>query len=187
MSPLCAFGCLYAASGYPCKNRCIEHDYTPDEEDPVIQVKRLTPTAKLPTKATNGSAGFDLYLDDERIVLVPVFDNPGANYDRRVLASTGISIAIPEGYVGDIRPRSGLAAKDGVTVLNSPGTIDSDYRGEVKVLLINADGVNPRAFRRGDRIAQLVITKIHPDNEVVEVGDLPETDRGNGGFGSTGG
>jgi dUTP pyrophosphatase len=125
---------------------------------------------------TPGAAGMDLLaaLDGE-LVLAP---------GERRLVPTGLAVAIPPGYEGQVRPRSGLAARDGLTVLNAPGTIDSDYRGEVQVLLVNL-GAAPAHVRRGDRIAQLVVG---PVASVVwrEVAALPPSARGAGGFGSTG-
>ena len=130
----------------------------------------------LPAKMTANSAGFDLAAAVDE----PVTLNPGAF----ALVPTGIAVAIPEGYEGQVRPRSGLAFKHGITVLNSPGTIDADYRGEVKALLINL-GSSPFEVRRGDRIAQLVIG-ISPRVAFELVETLPETLRGSGGFGHTG-
>lgn len=123
------------------------------------------------------------YADDAGIDLCAAEDlrlNPG----QRQLVSTGISIALPDGTVGDIRPRSGLAAKHGVTVLNAPGTIDAGYRGEIKVNLIN-HGRLPHYIAKGDRIAQLVVLPILTP-KLVQVLDLNETERGTGGHGSTG-
>ena len=152
-----------------------------------INAKRLHPNAVLPAYQTDGAAGMDLCamnLGDGQ-------DWPdGFNlrlYPRdRVLLGTGIALAIPPGYEGQIRPRSGLAAKHGITVLNSPGTIDSDYRGEIKVLLINL-GSEPVVIKRGDRIAQLVIAPV-ARAALVGIGDreLSDTVRSVGGFGSTG-
>lgn len=103
----------------------------------------------------------------------------------RALVPTGVAVAIPRGYAGFVQPRSGLALKHGVTVLNTPGLIDADYRGELKVLLINTDPVEPFVIERGERIAQLVIQAVeHVD--FVEVAELDETERGEGGFGHTG-
>lgn len=129
----------------------------------------------LPAYATLGSAGLDLaaaITDDVTLA-------PGA----RMLIPTGLAIALPDGFEGQIRPRSGLAAKQGVTVLNSPGTIDCDYRGEVKVLLINL-GDQPVILQRGQAIAQLVVQS-YTRAELATVDDLDETVRGEGGFGST--
>jgi dUTP pyrophosphatase len=130
----------------------------------------------LPSYETPHAAGMDLkaaLADGETITL-----NPGAR------APTGLSIALPEGYEAQVRPRSGLAAKNGVTVLNSPGTVDADYRGEVKVILIN-HGSEPFEITRGMRIAQMVIASV-TQARWREVEELPPTTRGSGGFGSTG-
>ena len=128
----------------------------------------------LPARATAGAAGADLVSAEETTIA------PGAVH----AVATGIAIAIPEGYEAQVRPRSGLALKHGVTVLNAPGTIDADYRGEVKVILIN-HGSEPFRITRGDRIAQLVVAPVTAARfERVDV--LPDTARGAGGFGSTG-
>jgi dUTP pyrophosphatase len=139
-----------------------------------IRIKRLTPTAIIPRYQTDGAAGMDLHADDEVTLW------PG---DRRAV-KTGIAVAIPPGHEGQVRPRSGLAARFGVTVLNSPGTIDSDYRGEVCVILVN-HGQQEWRFERGERVAQLVIAPV-ARAEMVDVDDLDETTRGSGGLGSTG-
>jgi dUTP pyrophosphatase len=131
---------------------------------------------ELPSYQTSGAAGMDLRAAIAR----PVQIAPGG----RELIPTGLAMAIPSGYEGQVRPRSGLASKHGVTVLNAPGTIDSDYRGEVKVVLINLGEV-PFEVRPGDRIAQLVIAPVE-QAAVLLVDDLDETDRGAGGYGSTG-
>lgn len=128
----------------------------------------------LPTYATEGAAGLDLRAD------VPVRLLPG----ERALVPTGLALAIPPGFEGQVRPRSGLALRDGVTCLNSPGTIDSDYRGEVGVILANL-GQKPVELKRGDRIAQLVVAPV-ARAELAEVPELPPTSRGAGGFGHTG-
>ena len=129
-----------------------------------------------PTYQTNGSAGMDLRADiDEPIVLLPL---------ERSVVKTGLFIALPIGYEAQVRPRSGLAAKFGVTVLNTPGTIDADYRGEIGVILVNLSN-QPFTVNDGDRIAQLVIAE-HAIVEWNEVSVLEETLRGAGGFGSTG-
>lgn len=128
----------------------------------------------LPKYMTPGSAGLDLCAD-KPFELAPM---------ARVLVPTGLSLEIPVGYEGQVRPRSGLAMTSGITVLNSPGTIDSDYRGELKVLLINLSDQKYRASR-GERIAQLVISKVERA-ELVEVTELTDSARGAGGFGSTG-
>lgn len=131
----------------------------------------------LPAYETVNSAGMDLraYLPDGELVIKPM---------QRALVPTGLFMEIPVGYEGQVRPRSGLAIKSGITVLNSPGTIDADYRGEVKVILINLSDAD-FVIKNGDRIAQLVIAK-HEQPEVVEVQVLSETERGSGGFGHTG-
>lgn len=129
---------------------------------------------ELPSYATEGSAGIDLRSNMDITI-------PSGRY---ALVKTGISIALPKGYEAQIRPRSGLALKSGVTVLNSPGTIDSDYRGEIGVILINHSG-HKFIIRRGDRIAQMVIAK-YERVELELFYTLQETDRGAGGFGSTG-
>ncbi len=131
----------------------------------------------MPAYETVNSAGMDLraYLPDGELVIKPM---------QRTLVPTGLFMEIPVGYEGQVRPRSGLAIKSGITVLNSPGTIDADYRGEVKVILINLSDVD-FVIKSGDRIAQLVIAKCE-QMEVVEVETLSETERGAGGFGHTG-
>lgn len=125
---------------------------------------------------TRGSSGMDLFASLEETVTL----QPG---ERRMIP-TGISLALPEGFEGQIRPRSGLAFQKGITVLNSPGTIDSDYRGEIKVLLINL-GEAPYTIKNGDRIAQMVISPISRAI-LIEVEELPSTQRQEGGFGHTG-
>lgn len=128
----------------------------------------------LPEPQTAGAAGFDLRSDIDFTLAAGAF----------LRIPTGLAMAIPEGFEGQVRPRSGLAAKHGVTLLNSPGTIDSDYRGEIQVLLIN-HGRDPVVLKRGARIAQLVIAPVMRC-ELVEVAELPTSARGAGGFGSTG-
>ena len=131
----------------------------------------------MPAYETVNSAGMDLraYLPDGELIIKPM---------QRALVPTGLFMEIPVGYEGQVRPRSGLAIKSGITVLNSPGTIDADYRGEVKVILINLSDAD-FVIKSGDRIAQLVIAK-HEQPEVVAVETLSETERGAGGFGHTG-
>ncbi len=132
----------------------------------------------LPTYQSQHAAGLDLLAavpDDAPVMIAP---------GKHALIPTGILIALPPGFEAQVRPRSGLAAKHGVTVLNAPGTIDADYRGEVRVLLIN-HGDAPFAVRRGERIAQMVIAPV-VRAELVSAVSLSETDRGSGGFGSTG-
>jgi dUTP pyrophosphatase len=128
----------------------------------------------LPSYATTGSAGLDLCAAGQHRI------EPG----ERKLVGTGFAIALPSNCEGQIRPRSGLAARSGLTVLNAPGTIDADYRGEVKVLLINL-GLEPVEIVAGDRIAQLIVAPVSR-LRLIEVDDLPSTVRGAGGFGSTG-
>ena len=131
----------------------------------------------MPAYETANSAGMDLraYLPDGELVIKPM---------QRILVPTGLFMEIPVGYEGQVRPSSGLAIKSGITVLNSPGTIDADYRGEVKVILVNLSDTD-FVIKSGDRIAQLVIAK-HEQPDVVEVQTLSETERGAGGFGHTG-
>lgn len=142
-----------------------------------VPVKRLPHFAglELPAYATEGAAGMDV-LAAEDVVLAP-----GARH----AVATGLAMAIPPGYEIQVRPRSGLALKHGITVPNTPGTIDSDYRGELKVILIN-HGAEPFEVRRGDRVAQLVLAPVTRASW-LKVDELNETQRGEGGFGSTGG
>ncbi|WP_417233195.1 dUTP diphosphatase [Brevundimonas sp.] len=145
-----------------------------------VRIERLPHAAGLPLPAyeTAGSAGMDLraaVADDQPLTLAP---------GDRALVPTGLRIALEAGHEAQVRPRSGLALKHGITCLNAPGTVDSDYRGEVGVILIN-HGVEPFVIRRGERIAQMVIAR-HEQAGVVEVETLDETARGAGGFGSTG-
>jgi dUTP pyrophosphatase len=141
-----------------------------------LPIKRLDPDLPLPKYAKPGDAGCDL-LAAEDVTLQPS--------GGRALIATGIAIAIPEGYAGFIQPRSGLAAKNGITCLNTPGLIDSGYRGELKVLLVNTDPNDSYNVVRGERIAQLVIQRVETA-EFEELDTLPTTKRGEGGFGSTG-
>lgn len=139
-----------------------------------LRIKQLTPNAVAPSYAHEDDAGMDLRASEEAVI-------PARS---RALVGTGIAMALPERHVGLVHPRSGLAAKHGITVLNAPGTIDAGYRGEVKVILLNT---SDEAFNvaTGDRIAQLVIQKVeHPIIEVTDT--LDDTTRGSGGFGSTG-
>lgn len=140
-----------------------------------IPVKRLDEELDMPAYAYVGDAGLDL-RSSEDAVLQP--------FERR-LVPCGIALAIPRGYAGFVLPRSGLAAKHGVSIVNAPGLIDSDYRGEIKVILINLDSNEPFAVSRGDRIAQLVVLQV-PPVDLVETDRLDETIRGVGGFGSSG-
>jgi dUTP pyrophosphatase len=146
--------------------------------DPIsVQVQRLPngEGLELPRYATDGAAGMDV-VSAENVTLAP-----GA----RQAVATGLALAIPEGFEIQVRPRSGLALKHGISVPNTPGTIDSDYRGELKVILIN-HGTEPFEIARGDRVAQLVLAPVVRASW-EEVSGLPETSRGAGGFGSTGG
>lgn len=141
-----------------------------------IEVQRLDPELPLPSYAHVGDAGADLHAAAE------VELGPG----ERALVPTGIAMALPEGYVGLVHPRSGLAARHGISIVNAPGTIDAGYRGEIKVCLVNTDPHVPFTVHRGDRIAQLVIQRVESARFVVAEA-LPGTTRGDGGYGSTGG
>ncbi|MBZ8177924.1 dUTP diphosphatase [Corynebacterium poyangense] len=140
-----------------------------------VQIKRLDPDLPLPQRAHRGDAGVDLRSSED--VIIP----PG----HRALVGTGIAIALPLGTVGLIHPRSGLAAKHGLSIVNTPGTIDADYRGELKVCLINHDVAEDIHIERGMRIAQLVVQKVELC-DFEEVCELDATERGAGGYGSTG-
>jgi len=145
-----------------------------------VELQRLPHAEGLPLPAyqTNDAAGLDLMAavaENEPLTLAP---------GQYALVPTGLAMALPPGYEAQVRPRSGLAAKHGVTVLNSPGTIDADYRGEIKVILIN-HGAAPFVIKRGERIAQMVIAPV-VQAALVPVATLSATDRGAGGFGSTG-
>ena len=142
-----------------------------------LQVVQLPHAAGLPAYATGAAAGMDLVAAVSGDVVL----NPG----ERSLVPSGIAVALPPGYEAQVRPRSGLAMRHGITVLNSPGTIDADYRGELQVLLVNL-GADPVEIRRGDRIAQMVIAPV-TTARLDEVASLPDSGRGAGGFGSTGG
>lgn len=143
----------------------------------MIQVQILnTGKHPLPTYQTLGSAGMDLYANlDEPVTLKPL---------QRCKISTGLHLALPTGFEAQVRPRSGLAWKQGITCLNTPGTIDSDYRGEIQVLLVNLSDVE-QTISDGDRIAQLILAK-YEQIQWNAVNQLPDTERGHGGFGSTG-
>jgi dUTP pyrophosphatase len=144
---------------------------------PVVQVKRLPhhDGLPLPSRQTEGSAGYDVYSAERDFTIAPL---------ERRLVSTGLALAIPAGYEAQVRPRSGLALKHGLTLPNTPATIDSDYRGELMVAVINL-GTEPVAVTRGMRIAQLVFQKVE-QIELRTVAELPASGRGTGGFGSTG-
>ncbi|WP_134739423.1 dUTP diphosphatase [Nocardioides sp. 503] len=141
-----------------------------------IEVVRLDRDLPLPSYAHPGDAGADL------VTTVDVTLRPG----ERALVPTGIAIALPDGYVALVHPRSGLAARHGLSIVNTPGTIDAGYRGEIKVLLINHDPVDAVELRRGDRVAQLVVQRFERAR-FAEVTELPDSARGGGGYGSTGG
>ncbi|MGO3151634.1 MAG: dUTP diphosphatase [Galactobacter sp.] len=145
-------------------------------QDPVIQVLRLDQGIPVPSYAMEGDAGADLCTTED-FALAP---------GQRRLVPTGIAIALPLGFVGLVHPRSGLAVRHGITVVNAPGTVDSGYRGEIKVTLLNTDTDHSVSFSRGDRIAQLVIQRVEHAG-FVEVSELDPTERGAQGFGSTGG
>ena len=140
-----------------------------------VHVVRLDPDLPLPGRQYVSDAGYDLYTRE------PVVITPG----ERVLMPTGIAIALPHGHAGFVLPRSGLAVRYGIAVVNSPGLIDSGYRGELKVVLVNLDPRDPFEVHRGDRIAQLVIQRVE-EIGWIEVKELEGTDRGTGGHGSTG-
>src|SRR5262245_64321978 len=141
-----------------------------------VAIRRLDPGVPMPAYAHAGDAGADLYA------AVGVTLAPG----QRMLVPTGVALALPEGYVGLVHPRSGLATRLGVTVLNAPGTVDAGYRGEIMVNLINHDPEHLAKISRGDRIAQLVVQRVERA-DFVRVDELPESVRGAGGHGSTGG
>ena len=137
-------------------------------------MRRLRPDAVVPDRAYVGDAGVDL-ASCERVELGP---------GERAAVGTGLALAIPEGFAGFVQPRSGLAARHGITIVNAPGLIDSGYRGEVRVVLLNTDRREPFVVERGMRIAQLVILAV-PEAELVEVDELPASERGVRGFGSS--
>jgi dUTP pyrophosphatase len=140
-----------------------------------VLITRLDPSIPLPVYAKGGDAGADI------VTRIDVTLQPG----ERALVPTGIAIALPDGYVALVHPRSGLAIKHGVTMVNAPGTVDAGYRGELQCIMINHDPKHAITFHKGDRIAQLVIQKVERA-EFIEVKDLPGSGRGTGGFGSTG-
>jgi dUTP pyrophosphatase len=139
-----------------------------------LPVRRLRPDAALPARAYAGDAGFDLAAC-ERVELGP---------GERAAVPTGLAVAIPEGYAGYVQPRSGLAARNGLTIVNTPGLVDSGYRGELVVILLNTDREVPFVVEPGMRIAQLVVLPV-PEVELVEVDELPASERGVRGFGSS--
>ncbi len=142
----------------------------------IVKIKKLHPDILLPQYSHPGDAGMDLYNMGEEVTLKPL---------ARGLIPTGLKVAVPAGYELQVRPRSGMALKKGLTVLNTPGTIDAGYRGEVGVIVFNASGDDAVTIKKGDRIAQIVLKKV----ETIEwnvVDELDETSRNEGGFGSTG-
>ncbi|GAA2949711.1 dUTP diphosphatase [Glutamicibacter bergerei] len=141
-----------------------------------VKIKMLDPDLPVPSYAHPSDAGADLHARESAVL------QPG----ERALIRTGLAIALPHGYVGLVHPRSGLAAKHGITVVNAPGTVDAGYRGEIMVTLLNTDNTNAFEVKRGDRIAQLVIQKVELA-QFEQVQTLDDTARGTGGFGSTGG
>ena len=143
--------------------------------EPDVLIKRLDTGVPLPSYAHPGDAGADLAAAED-VELAP---------GERALVRTGLAIALPDGYAAFVHPRSGLAAKYGVTLVNAPGTVDAGYRGEIKVTLLNTDSQHPVSFKRGDRIAQLVVQRVERAT-FHEVEVLPGSVRGDGGFGSTG-
>ena len=140
-----------------------------------VAIRRLRPEATLPVRAYSGDAGIDL-SSCARVELAP---------GERALVPTGLAVAIPDGYAGYVQPRSGLAARHGISIVNSPGLVDAGYRGELLVNLLNTDAREPFVVEPGMRIAQLVVLEV-ADVELVEVDELPETERGVRGTGSSG-
>jgi dUTP pyrophosphatase len=149
---------------------------TGSEGRPRVSVRRLDPELPLPAYAHRDDAGADL------VTAIDVEIAPG----ERVVVPTGTAVALPAGYAGFVHPRSGLAAHSGIGIVNAPGTIDAGYRGEIKVILINHDPRTPVRLRRGDRIAQLIVQPVERV-EFVAAETLPDSERGEGGHGSTGG
>ena len=139
-----------------------------------LAVCRLRPDAIIPERAYTGDAGLDLAAC-ERVELAP---------GERALVGTGLAVAIPDGHAGFVQPRSGLAARHGITIVNTPGLVDSGYRGELRVILLNTDSRETFVVERGMRIAQLVLVAV-PEFELLEVAELPESERGVRGFGSS--
>jgi len=149
-------------------------DVSPPELD--VPVRLTSPDGAMPRYALSGDAGADLALAED-VELAPF---------QRALVGTGVAVAIPEGYAGFVHPRSGLAHRLGLSLVNAPGTIDAGYRGEIKVNLINLDPTTPLQLHRGDRVAQLVVQPV-VRARFLPVEELPDSDRGSGGHGSTGG
>lgn len=154
----------------------MNHVHDTNESGQVLRLRRLDPDLPMPVRAHPTDAGIDLHAAHDCEL------EPG----HRSLVGTGVAIALPAGYVGLVHPRSGLAARAGLSIVNAPGTVDAGYRGEIKVNLINLDPTEPVHIARGDRIAQLIVQQVELW-DVVEVETLEETDRGAGGHGSTGG
>ncbi len=159
---------------------------------PTVFFKKLTPTAKLPAYATPGSSGADIFSDEEdsavdRPILLSHIQEAGIclGHKQRRVISTGLAVELPMGFEIQVRSKSGRADKEGLIVLNSPGTVDSDYRGEIKVILINLGG-KPIFIEKGSKIAQLVVVPVEQAIIREKEGDLSQTTRGDGGFGSTG-
>jgi len=149
----------------------------PDDHDPVdVLVRRLDLGVPLPAYAHPGDAGADLHTTVDAVLA------PG----ERALLPTGVAVALPDGYAAFVHPRSGLAVRYGVSLVNAPGTVDAGYRGEIQVSVVNLDPREPVAFRRGDRVAQMVVQRVERAR-FHEVEKLPGSARGDGGFGSTGG
>lgn len=141
----------------------------------VLRLKKLDQELPTPKYANPGDAGLDLYSAED------VTLQPG----ERAMVATGIAIALEPGFAGFVQPRSGLAAKQGLSIVNTPGLIDSGYRGEIKVIALNTDSANAIEIKRGDRVAQLVIQEV-PLVQILEVAELDDTERSTGGFGSSG-
>jgi dUTP pyrophosphatase len=160
------------------RNENARRGETPARVSLSVEIRRLDASKglPLPTRATEGASGYDLHAAVDVDLVIPV--------GGRALVPTGFAIAVPRGYEAQIRPRSGLALEHGITLPNSPGTIDADYRGELKVIVMNS-GEKPFTIRRGDRVAQLVIAPIVAA-DWQEVTELKPTERGEGGFGHTG-
>lgn len=140
-----------------------------------VMLTRLDPGIPLPAYAHDGDAGADLVTTDDVVL------GPG----ERALVGTGVAVALPPGHAGFVHPRSGLAARHGLSIVNAPGTVDAGYRGEIRVCLVNLDPAEPIVLHRGDRIAQLVVQRVE-HARFVEVEELPASERGTGGHGSTG-
>lgn len=150
-------------------------DVDPAEPEVPVLLRRLRGSVDIPTRALPGDAAADLSTVDDVVL------GPG----QRATVGTGLGIALPAGYAAFVLPRSGLAARHGVTVLNAPGTVDAGYRGEIRVTLLNTDPDQSVHLRAGDRVAQLLVLPV-PEVRFIEVERLPGSDRGGGGFGSTG-